>query len=122
MKTHYRLAALAALLLTIAPAAFAHVFVDHADPKVGSKVAQSPTTVEVWFTGEVEPSFSGLEVQDSNGNRVDKQDCHVDPKDKTALIISVPTLQPGTYKVVWHAVAKDTHKTKGDFKFEVKAP
>jgi hypothetical protein len=119
MRTHYRLAALVALLLTTAPVALAHAFLDHADPKVGSKVAKSPTTVEVWFTDDIDASASGLQVLDSQGHQVDKADCHVDASDKTALIVSVANLPPGTYKVVWHAVCVDGHKTKGDFKFDV---
>jgi copper resistance protein C len=113
------LTALAALLL-FAPTALAHAFLDHADPKVGSAVNQSPATVEVWFTEDFDTSGSGLEVQDANGNQVDKQDCHVDPKDKAALIVSLKNLPPGKYKVIWHALCLQGHKTHGDFKFEVK--
>jgi hypothetical protein len=119
MKRCLPLTACAALLLLIAPLAHAHAFVDHADPKVGSKVAQSPTTVEVWFTEDIDASGSGMEVVDSQGHQVDKADCHVDPKDKSALIVSVQNLPPGKYKVEWHALCEQGHKTHGDFKFDV---
>jgi hypothetical protein len=98
----------------------AHAFLDHAEPRVGATVAESPTEVRVWFTEKVEPAFSGVEVQDADGKRVDKKDCHQDEKDKTLLIVTVPTLAAGKYKVVWHVVCVDTHKTKGDFRFTVK--
>jgi methionine-rich copper-binding protein CopC len=106
--------------LLMSPMAWAHVTFDHADPKVGSKVAQSPTEVTIWFSDDVDPSLCSIEVLDASGNRVDKKDVHVDVKDKTAVIVSVPALAAGTYKVVWRAACVDKHKVKGSFKFEVK--
>jgi hypothetical protein len=45
----------------------------------------------------------------------------VDLADKSTLVapISQP-LKPGVYKVIWHAVSVDTHKTQGSFQFTVK--
>ena len=43
----------------------------------------------------------------------------VDAADKSLMTVSVPTLPPGTYKVVWSAVAVDTHHTTGTFTFTV---
>ncbi|RYY11978.1 MAG: copper resistance protein CopC, partial [Alphaproteobacteria bacterium] len=40
--------------------------------------------------------------------------------DNKVLSVEVPTLAPGTYKVIWHATAVDTHKTEGNFSFTVK--
>jgi copper resistance protein C len=111
---------LMALLLSVQSSAWAHAFLDHADPKVGSTVASSPPEIEVWFTQELEPAFSTLEVQDAQGNEVDKKDAHLDDKDKTLFILSLPTLPSGTYTVTWHAVSVDTHKTQGHFEFTVK--
>ena len=44
---------------------------------------------------------------------------HPDEKDAKELIVSLPDLPAGTYKVVWHVLSVDTHKTQGDFKFTV---
>jgi methionine-rich copper-binding protein CopC len=108
-----------AVLLCGSPA-FAHALLDHADPRVGSTVAKPPSVVDIWFTQEPEPSFSRIEVYDSDGKQVDGKDTHVDEKDPKQLIVSLPNLPAGTYKVVWHVVSADTHKTQGDFKFSVK--
>jgi hypothetical protein len=110
----------ALLLLAGTASAWAHAFLDHADPKVGSEVAQSPTEVKLWFTQELEPAFSTLTVADAQGQEVDKKDAHLDAKDATLLIVSVPTLAAGIYTVNWQVVSKDTHKTQGSFKFTVK--
>jgi methionine-rich copper-binding protein CopC len=109
------------LSLLLPGGALAHAFLDHADPKVGSTMQTAPTEIKVWFTEEIEPTFSTLHVFDSQGKVVDKKDAHVDPKDKKLLIVSVAPLGGGEYKVVWSVVAADTHHTHGQFKFTVKA-
>ncbi len=97
-----------------------HAFPDHSDPRVGSTVSGSPATVRIWFDSEMEPVFSTLTVQDANGRRVDKGDGRVDPSDATLLEVSLPPLPPGSYRVIWNVVARDTHRTMGDFKFTIK--
>jgi hypothetical protein len=111
---------LISLLCLIAPHALAHATLDHAEPRVGATVTRSPAEVKVWFSQKVEAAFSKIEVFDAAGKQVDRKDSRVDPKDKALLVVSVPDLAPGTYKVVWHAVSVDTHRTHGDFKFHVK--
>ena len=100
--------------------AWGHAFLDHADPRVGSEVSTAPTEVRIWFTQEIEPAFSVIQVFDSNGHEVDARDSHQDAKDKTLLIVSVPHLEPGVYRVAWRVVSVDTHHTQGDFKFSLK--
>jgi copper resistance protein C len=98
---------------------FAHAQIDHADPKVGSKVNASPKEVRIWFTEKLEPAFSSMRVLDADGKQIDNGNSHVDSKDPTLLVVGVPPLRPGTYKVVWRVTSVDTHKTEGDFKFQI---
>ena len=100
--------------------ASAHAFLDHAEPKVGRSVTNSPAELKVWFTQNLEPAFSTLEVDDAQGRVVDKKDAHLDAQNKRLFIVSLTPLSPGTYTVVWHAVSVDTHKTQGHFEFTVK--
>jgi copper resistance protein C len=94
----------------------AHAFLDHADPKVGSTVHDSPLQVRVWMTENLEPAFSKLQVFDPKGNEVDKKDTNVNG---ATMAVSLPKLPPGTYRVSWLAVATDTHKTSGSFNFTI---
>ncbi|HEY1628824.1 MAG TPA: copper resistance protein CopC [Tepidisphaeraceae bacterium] len=112
---------IALVLLFTTEAALAHVFSDHAEPKVGAHIHGSPKQIKIWFTGEVEAAFSDIQVFGPDGAQVDNRDSHVDGWNKKLLIVSVPTLLPGEYKVVWHAVATDTHRTTGDFKFTIES-
>ena len=100
----------------------AHAFLDHADPKVGSTVTGSPSVVKIWFTMEIQGALSKIEVFDIKGHEVDKQDARVDPADKALMIVSVPKLPAGAYKVVWHAVCPWGHHTTGVFTFDVTKP
>jgi copper resistance protein C len=108
------------LFLALQTHAQAHAFLDHADPKVGGTVANPPAEIKIWFTQYLEPAFSTLEVQDAQGKEVDKKDAHLDDKDKSLFLVSLPQLPAGTYTVIWHAVSVDTHKTQGHFEFTVK--
>jgi copper resistance protein C len=109
----------AALLAVLAPPASAHAFLDHASPPVGSTVHGSPSEMKLWFTEELEPAFSTLRVLDRDGKQVDGKDKQIDPSDHTVMRVSLPQLEPGTYRVVWRALSVDTHVTEGDFTFEV---
>jgi hypothetical protein len=111
---------MAVLFLALQTHAWAHAFLDHAEPKVGSTVTNSPAELKVWFTQNLEPAFSTLQVQDAQGKEVDKKDAHLDDKDKSLFLVSLPQLPAGTYTVIWHAVSVDTHKTQGHFEFIVK--
>ncbi len=102
------------------PAAFAHAFLEHASPRVGSVVDRTPPRVTLHFTQELEPAFSTMKVLDADGREVDRKDRELDPSDRSVMSVSIPALQPGTYRVVWRVLSVDTHVTEGDFKFEVR--
>jgi len=97
------------------PPAWAHAFLDHALPKVGSTITQTPANVHIWFTQDLEPAFSTVQVVDEAGNRVDKGDVTVQSGDE--MLVSLKPLPPGKYKVKWHALSVDTHETDGTFEF-----
>ncbi len=106
---------LTAVLIACATAANAHALLDHAVPAVGSTVASSPSEVTLTFTEKLEPSFSGGEVRNVAGARVD-HGAHVSGN---IMGISVGALPAGAYHVTWHVLSVDTHKTQGSFGFNV---
>jgi copper resistance protein C len=103
----------------VSGAARAHAFLDHALPAVGATVAQAPTELTLWFTQGLELAFTGVEVTNAAGQRVDTGQVTLDPKDPQELHVPLKPLQPGEYKVSWHALSVDTHRTIGDFSFTV---
>lgn len=112
--------AVAFAALATAPCAFAHAFLDHADPRVGSTVDHAPSQVTLRFTEALEPAFSKVKVLDANGHEVDAKDGAVDANDRTVMHATVRNLPPGKYRVEWRAVSADTHVTSGNFTFEVR--
>jgi len=110
------------LLLFLMPVATqGHAYPDHADPKVGSTVSVPPTIVRIWFDSALEPVFSSIMVHAvKDDTMVDKRDGHVDPSDPTLLEVSVPPLPPGDYMVYWNVVARDGHRTSGNYTFKIK--
>jgi methionine-rich copper-binding protein CopC len=106
-------------LLFVARIAWGHAFPDHSEPRVGRTVETPPARVRIWFDGALEPIFSTITVVDADSQRVDKGDGRVNPSDHTILEVSLPSLPPGTYRVFWSVVARDGHRTEGDFPFTI---
>lgn len=104
-----------AALLGNAGAALAHAHLRSATPAVDSTIATAPTKVAITFSEAVEPNFSSIEVQDGSGKRMDDGKARTAPSDGKILSVGLSTLPPGTYTVLWHATAVDTHKTDGKF-------
>src|SRR5689334_6244647 len=99
--------------------AWAHAHLQQSSPAANDSVRSAPTDVRLWFTERLEPSLSSVKVLNASGKQVDKGDTHADPDDGKQLIVTLGSLAPGTYKVVWHAVSVDTHVTNGTFAFTV---
>jgi copper resistance protein C len=119
MKRRIRLCLTLLLLSGSALNAWAHAFLDHAEPAVGSRVSATPPHVKIWFTEKVESALSRIQVFDAAGQEVDRRDTQADPADPSILEVSLPTLKPGKYKVSWRVMSVDTHVTNGTFAFEI---
>jgi copper resistance protein C len=108
---------IATLLLVLASgAAQAHAFLDHAEPRVGNKVASPPHEVTLWFTQKLEPAFSSITVTNASGQRVDTGKARVSGNQMSVLLRGGGN---GTYHVNWHVLSVDTHTTEGNFTFQV---
>ena len=98
-----------------------HAFPDHSDPEVGATVSGSPDSVRIWFDGDLEPVFSTIYVQDASGKRVDKGNGRVNPSTTALLEVGLPPLAAGKYRVIWNVVARDGHRTMGDYTFVIQS-
>lgn len=96
--------------------ACAHAFLDHAEPRVGNKVAGPPREVTLWFTQKLEAAFSSITVTGPSGQRVDAGKARVSGNQ---MSISLKPAGAGTYHVNWHVLSVDTHTTDGNFTFQV---
>ncbi|HET6184355.1 MAG TPA: copper resistance CopC family protein [Acetobacteraceae bacterium] len=110
--------ALVIAALSAGPAA-AHAFLDHAEPKVGGVAQPGLAELDLWFTMAVVPRFSHVVVQGPNGRSLVIGALRT-AQDGRELIVPVPPLAPGVYKVTWHVTAEDTHQTEGSYRFSVR--
>ncbi|OKO85996.1 copper resistance protein CopC [Bradyrhizobium sp. AS23.2] len=113
----FSLIGIAPLLLVLgAGTAHAHASLDHAEPRVGNKVASPPREVTLYFTQKLEPAFSSVTVTDPSGKRVDAGKARVNGN---RISVSVKGGGVGTYHVNWRVLSVDTHTTDGSFTFQV---
>jgi methionine-rich copper-binding protein CopC len=99
--------------------AFAHAFLDHAVPAVGATLAAAPKQVQLFFTQGLEPAFSGATIVAADGQAIATGAATIDPRNPMEIVLNLPQLAPGHYKVSWHAVSVDTHRTEGNFSFDI---
>ncbi len=106
------------VLLAVAAgtAAEAHAFLDHAEPRVGSTVPTAPREVALFYSQNLEPAFSSVEVSDASGARVDLGKPKVSA---STMRVGLKQLPPGTYRVRWQVLSVDTHTSEGSFTFRV---
>jgi copper resistance protein C len=104
------------LLLLTTGQATAHAMLDHAEPRVGNKVATAPREVTLWFTQKLEPAFSTITVTNAAGERVDAGKTRVSGNQ---ISVSLRSGGAGTYHVRWRVLSVDTHRTDGTFTFQV---
>jgi|SRR5215471_5524081 len=102
-----------------AAGAQAHAFLNQAVPPVGGAVPTSPKEIRLTFSEGIEPRFSGIEIATGDGQPVATGPAVPDPGDDKLLVLSLPQLAPGQYRVRWHVVSVDTHRTEGDYTFTV---
>ena len=120
--TSFRLnntAILLVLWLACAGPAWGHLFPDHQSPAAGAVVSISPKMVRIWFDGQLEPKFSTIAVEEADGHLIAKEVADSNLPDRTLLQVQIPELTPGTYKIIWTAVARDGHHTTGQYEFSV---
>ena len=116
MRISPLLPAMPVFLLLVSGQAWAHAMLDHAEPRVGNKVASPPREVTLTFTQKLEPAFSSVTVTGPSGQRVDAGKARVSGNQMSVSLRSGGT---GTYHVTWHVLSVDTHTSDGNFTFEV---
>ncbi|HEX5231613.1 MAG TPA: copper resistance CopC family protein [Bradyrhizobium sp.] len=104
------------LLLFASGEASAHAMLDHAEPRVGNRVATAPREVTLWFTQKLEPAFSTITVTDPAGKRADTGKSRVSGNQ---MSVSLRPGGSGTYHVTWRVLSVDSHTTDGNFTFQV---
>lgn len=114
------LISLATLLVFRAVSAHEVTFLQ-SDPMNGAIVAQAPAQIRAQFGEELQTGVSILQVFNADGHRVDSEDGQVDltDPDHASLVVDLPALPDGAYRVRWYIVLLDGDASESSFSFFV---
>lgn len=113
-------ATLGAVALLVPSQALAHALLLRAEPGAG-EVTAAPSVIRLTFSEPITPFGRGLEVVSPSGRLL--------PGRATAAgaVLELrpgegELREPGTYRVTWRVVARDTHPSRGGYTFSVDHP
>lgn len=107
--------------LFVTPAVFAHAHLEHQYPAANAQVDAAPQALTLNFSEGIEAQFSGLTLTGPGDTAIETGKAKRNEKDKKQLIVPLSQpLQTGDYRVEWHVVSVDGHKTKGHYLFSVR--
>ncbi|MDE1164766.1 MAG: copper homeostasis periplasmic binding protein CopC [Pseudomonas sp.] len=109
---------IAAALCSLSPFVFAHAHLKSQTPAADSTVA-APADLRLVFTEGVEATFSKVSLSKDGAEVAVKGVATAEGDKKTLIVTPAAPLAPGNYKVEWHAVSVDTHKSDGTYSFKV---
>ncbi|MBO0960426.1 copper resistance protein CopC [Neobacillus sp. MM2021_6] len=109
------------LFLFLFPSIFsAHAYIKKSTPIENQMLEQAPKEITIQFDETVQPAFNSIKVFDSDGNRVDKKDGRIDPKQPSILKSGLKkNLPEGTYRIKWKVVSSDGHPVEGVIPFQI---
>ncbi|MDF3936464.1 copper homeostasis periplasmic binding protein CopC [Pseudomonas citronellolis] len=119
MRKSALFATLGLLAVLNAPAVFAHAHLKGEVPAADS-TASAPKELRLTFSEGVEAKFTKVSVTGADGKAVKVAGIATAEGDAKVLLVTFEQPLPaGEYKVQWHAVSVDTHKSEGSYAFKV---
>ena len=104
--------------LFAASSVYAHAHLKSHSPAADSTVS-APAELRLVFSEGVEATFTKVTLS-KDGNNVPVKSLATEGSDKKTLVVTPQApLTAGAYKVEWHAVSVDTHKSEGAYSFKV---
>ncbi|MGE8068898.1 copper homeostasis periplasmic binding protein CopC [Pseudomonas sp. NPDC089569] len=101
-----------------ASSVWAHAHLQSQTPAADSTVS-APSELRLVFSEGVEAAFTKVTIS-RDGANIAVKSLATDGNDKKTLIVTpAAPLTAGSYKVEWHAVSVDTHKSEGAYGFKV---
>ncbi|MEH3022842.1 MAG: copper homeostasis periplasmic binding protein CopC [Pseudomonas oryzihabitans] len=118
----HRVRSLALACLLVPGLALAHGHLKSAAPAPDSTQSKAPTQLTLSFSEGIEASLSQVQLQrlDGEASTAITTGKVISATDSRTLEVPLEApLQPGRYQVKWRVLAKDGHKTQGDYHFTV---
>ncbi len=106
--------------LALVRPAWAHATLLRSVPPANAVLDQAPAKIQLWFSEALEPSYSGIDVLDSTGKKINPAEATVDPSDPTSMSVEPGPLPDGVYTIAWRNVSRDDgHPLTGSFAISV---
>ena len=103
----------------MARTAFAHAELVTAEPAADATVRPAPTELDLTFSDLIEVKFTGVTLIGPDQNSVKTGTETLKDDGRTFTVVLPAALAAGAYKVHWHTLSADGHKTTGDYTFNV---
>ena len=112
-----------ALIFLLPMPSEAHAVLLRSDPADGALLYSAPTQVRMWFSEDLNATFSTAQVMNRSQQHVDIQNAHVTTQDAREIDVSLQAnLSPGVYIVLWRTQStNDGHVLSGSFLFNFAA-
>jgi copper transport protein len=98
----------------------AHAYIKKSTPFENETLSKPPEKVTIEFDEPIQPAYHSIEVFDSEGNRVDQKNGHIDTENSSVfesdLNVDLPN---GTYRIQWRVVSSDGHPVQGVIPFQI---
>ena len=103
-----------------ANAVWAHASLVKSDPPRRASLSKSPLQIQLWFNEEIETAYASVSVMDSNGKTVSLDEPKAVEGDPKSIVLAMPELGPGSYKVQFRVLSVDGHVVESDYSFRIK--
>lgn len=111
---------LGVILWVLAVTASAHSALLRAEPGSRAVLTESPRLIRLWFNEPVEAAFSTVTLETAKGKKLSGlTKPKIAPDDAKQLIVELPALDPGTYKVRYRVLSVDGHIVDWGYSFRL---
>jgi methionine-rich copper-binding protein CopC len=107
-------------LAAFGSSAFAHAKLQNATPANGASLSSAPSELRFEYNEPIEPAMSSVKVMGPDSKAVTTDKATLSKDDDKVLLVKVPKLAAGAYRVEWSTMGHDGHRTKGMVGFTVK--
>ena len=111
--------AVCAVLFVAPSGASAHAVLVFSTPAASSVLPKSPDLIELGFNESVDAELSSIRLFDADQREIKTGETRAAPNNPAVVLAEIPSLEDGTYVVVWRITSADGHPVNGAFPFEV---
>lgn len=95
----------------------AHAYVSESSPFQDEELANSPSQIKLKFTEKIDTKLSSISLVNSKDSSSIVGE--LSSSGDSTLVLTIPKLDKGIYKVSWQVLSLDSHTTEGSYRFAV---